>query len=90
MKILVETTGSFMLMDRLTRTLIPHDQPAEVELNPFIQERIDAGQLRVLEGDLPKPEAEAEETQPATEAEPESKTETVAEEAPKPRRQRNK
>jgi hypothetical protein len=71
-----------MLIDRLTRTEIPHDKPIEVELNPFIRERIDAGELAVLSGDLPEP---APAPQPEPEPEPERRGSPEAASPRKPR-----
>lgn len=55
---LVETTGSFMLIDPYTRAEVNPGAPAEVPDSPFIRDRIDLGQLRLV---TPKPVAPAKE-----------------------------
>lgn len=48
MKILVETTGDFMLIDRQQDLAIECDRPAVTERTPFVHVQIGLGQLHVL------------------------------------------
>jgi len=48
MKLLLETTGDFMLMDRSQDISIEADRPAVVSNTPFIEARLGMGNLRVL------------------------------------------
>lgn len=52
-KLLVETTGSFMLMDSRNGQEIPADRPAIVKSTSFIAARAATTQLNVLATDLP-------------------------------------
>jgi len=53
MKTIVKTTGAFMLSDRYTGDQVNPFRPSVVSNSPFIEQRIAAGQLKVLEGNLP-------------------------------------
>ena len=53
MKAIVETQGSFQLMDPGTGQFIPHNRPAVVTVSPFIQTRLGLGQLTVVAANLP-------------------------------------
>lgn len=53
-KLLVETTGSFMLVDPYTSDVIYADGQSVVESSQFIQARASIGQVKVLLGDLSK------------------------------------
>jgi hypothetical protein len=50
-KIKVETTGDFMLMDPMSGDIVEPDSVCEVVHSGFIQDRIELGQLRVVEDD---------------------------------------
>jgi hypothetical protein len=52
-KYLVETTGSFQVVDPRTGAVVPHNRPMVVQLTHLIHTRINSGQLRVLAKDLP-------------------------------------
>lgn len=48
-KALVETVGDFQLVDfNHNRQTVPSERPAVVVLSKFIQERVSAGQIRVI------------------------------------------
>ena len=48
MKVLVKTTGRFMLMFPMTREEVPHNRPAVVTQQSGIDQQIAAGQIKVL------------------------------------------
>jgi len=48
--LIVETTGRFQLRDPLTNTLISHEGSTEVPFSSFIEQRMNLGQLREVEG----------------------------------------
>lgn len=52
MKHLVETKGSFMLMDPETGANIPHYRPAVVKSTNFIEGRVSQGQLKIHAADI--------------------------------------
>lgn len=83
-KVTVETTGNFQLLDRFSRELIPADKAVTVPHTPFIQERLDNGDLRLTKGELPEPEPDVPERENETgEADDETTaTETVTENPP--------
>lgn len=53
MKVLIETTGEFMLVDPHVRFEIPADRPSVAQPTPFIHDRAARGQIRILATDLP-------------------------------------
>lgn len=60
MKLIVETTGAFMLLDPYTRDEIDAIRPSVVRATPFIQERTAASQIKVLATDLPEDASDAD------------------------------
>lgn len=52
-KILVETTGSFMLMNPQTGEEIPNDRPAVVRNSNFVSQRAGVDQIKILATSLP-------------------------------------
>lgn len=54
MKHLVETSGDFMLYDIGTKSYIPHNRPAVIEVTPFISERIGKGELNIIAHNIPE------------------------------------
>lgn len=60
MKAIVETKGTFQLMDPGLNQFIPHNRPAVVTVTPFIQTRLGLGQLTVVAGSLPDIASDAE------------------------------
>jgi hypothetical protein len=54
-EITVETTGNFMLLDRHSRREILPGKTNTVPLTPFVQERLDLGQLREVSAEQPAP-----------------------------------
>ena len=52
MKLLVETTGPFMLIDSYTKCEIDNNRPSVVLPSEFIQARMTVGQLRVISNEL--------------------------------------
>jgi hypothetical protein len=55
-EITVETTGQFMIYDIGTGREIMPGKPATVPLTQFIRDRVEIGQLRVTDGELPPAE----------------------------------
>jgi hypothetical protein len=54
----VETAGEFMLVDPITGAEIAHEGVSEVPDSQFVRDRIELGQLRVVEDEKPaKPAA---------------------------------
>lgn len=51
-KALVETTGSFMLVDPFTRNVVEFNRPCVVEWSSFIEQRVGLKQLRLLGSNL--------------------------------------
>lgn len=60
MKLIVETTGEFMLMDPMSMNEVPPDRPAVFAPGAFVQQQMGLGQLRVLASDLPDEANDAE------------------------------
>lgn len=54
MKRIVETTGSFMLVDPTYGGIIWDDRPCVVKWSSFFEARTGAGEIRVLHTDLPE------------------------------------
>lgn len=54
MKQIVQTTGSFILMDPYTNDEISASRPSVVGVSPFIEARAAARQLKILKSDLPE------------------------------------
>lgn len=52
MKLLLETTGDFMLVDPQTNSEIAWNRPSVCAMSGFIQMRMAAGQLKVIANDL--------------------------------------
>lgn len=71
----LETTGDFMLIDPVTREVIEAEGATAVKkITGFMQERIDSGQLRIVEDKkVEAPKAEVAETPFAAEAKTRSK-----------------
>lgn len=59
-KQIVETTGSFQVVDPRTGAVVPHDRPMVVLLTHLIYTRTNSGQLRVLAKDLPDAASDAD------------------------------
>lgn len=53
MKILLKTTGSFMLVDPQTGDEMQHNRPSLVGQSNFVQSRTAIGQLKVLSNEVP-------------------------------------
>lgn len=53
MKVLVETTGNFMLIDSASKTQIHVHRPTLVPVTSFVELRLANGQLRVLLNNVP-------------------------------------
>jgi dihydroorotase-like cyclic amidohydrolase len=58
-KIEVETTGDFLILDPTTRDVVEAQGFSEVTNSPFIQSRIDSGDLKVKRGKVAEPEPKA-------------------------------
>lgn len=58
-KLIVETTGAFMLMDG-RGNFVPTDRPAVLPVSPFVDERRGRAQLRILSDQLPDEANDAE------------------------------
>jgi dihydroorotase-like cyclic amidohydrolase len=56
-KIEVETTGDFLILDPTTRDVVEAQGFSEVTNSPFIQSRIDSGDLKVKSKAEPAPKA---------------------------------
>lgn len=52
-RLMVEPTGAFMLVDPYTRVEIQHNRPTVVRASPFIDVRLGNGQLRLVSAKLP-------------------------------------
>lgn len=61
MKVLVKTTGQFMLMFPMTREEVPHNRPAVVTNQSGVDQQINAGQIKVLSPNLLPDDASDEE-----------------------------
>lgn len=60
MKHLVETTGSFMLIDPHNQDPIHSDRPTVIKSTNFIEWRVSLGHLKILAADLPDEATDAE------------------------------
>lgn len=52
-KLLVETTGDFGLVDPNNAAVINWNRPTVVQDTPFVQQRAAAGQIKVLDNQIP-------------------------------------
>ena len=59
MKLIVETTGEFMLIAG-NGTIVPHDRPAVLPADGWVQQQVAIGQLRVLPHQLADAASDAE------------------------------
>lgn len=60
MKMIVESTGDFMLMDVITGAVVEPDRPAVVPEGAFVANQVAIGQLRILHTGLSDDATDAE------------------------------
>lgn len=60
MKLLIETTGSFMLVDPETGTEIHHNRPTVAPMSNFVTSRMAKGELKLLSNELSDEATDAE------------------------------
>jgi len=59
-KVLIETTGKFMLLDPVTLEEIHSRRPTVASKTSFIEQRINMGHISLLKADLPDSASDAE------------------------------